>query len=1458
MSLAVESPPEEFGFLPLTVTPVDRGVSRAAALARRFLTFSRWCAAAVVSIGAVDLLGWKLQIVALVRVLPTGAVMSPNTAFCLVLGGISALLLERDGAGWRRTAAVIGGSTMTLVGLATAAQYLLGKDIGLAGILFAGTPRFPGVGTERMSVISTLVLAALGTSIVLCARRVSHRIARGLIALCGLIALIAISGYSPGFYGLDSFGPYERMAFHTAVGFFVLSAGLSFSLAGRGFLAFLAAPGAGGVVVRRLLPVAVVAPTLLMWARGAGQSWGTYGAEYGSAIFTGINAVAFVALIAWVATTLERADAVGRRERDARSRLAEIVESSSDAIISRRIDGVITSWNGGAERLFGYSPSEALNNRLGVHLPPDRESELEDILRRVHAGEKVAHYETVRIRKDGSRVEVSLTVSPVFDASGAIVGASAIARDITERRRADEELRQSERYVRNILDNIAGSVGIFTPEGVFLDGNRARIIRAGVEIEDVIGMEFAEIYAFRDSAASQRQVRDIFRRVKMGERVTEDLHVRIGEGDHVDMSATFVPIRDADGRVITVVGSGFDVTERNRAMEALRETDTRLRMLHRAANIGSWEWDLVSNAVYFSPEWKAQIGFQDSEINDVFEEWSSRIHPEDLEATLAKARASIASSDGQYEAEFRFRHKNGGFRWINAQGQALPNPEGKRVRMLGCHIDVTDRKEAELATRERERILSESQRIAHIGSWIWEISGAIRVSPEIGRIYGVGPEFEWNTASFLGLVEPADRPLVQRWYAGLVEGRNPGEAAFRAKMQDGTGRNIRAHGELVRDPAGMPFAVVGTSQDVTEREGAARALRDSEERYRSIVEQTSAWICTHDLGGTLLSVNRRVAEIIGWDPARIAGGNVRDLLEPGFRDRFEDYVAEVWATGASAGLMTVVSRDGSPRTLEYHAMLRKEGPSETVVQVIALDVTDRVESDRARKKLEARLEHVVSASPATTYLLSVDPLPDPTMRIAWISSNVERLLGYSSTECREPFWWRDRLHPEDREEAIAAGIRTLETTHVVREYRFRHADGSYRWMQDEQRLLKAPSDTPGEIVGSWSDITAHRALEEQLRQAQKMEAVGRLAGGIAHDFNNLLMVVQAAADIIPFHAEDPAAWKHDLQSLTTAAQRGGDLTRQLIAFSRTGVGHKEIVDPASVVSTLAPMIETLLGASVELALDARNRSGTVRMDRSQLEQIVMNLVVNARDAMPSGGRLSIRVEGIRLDADEAAERPGLGEGPYIRITVEDTGTGMSSAVQARLFEPFFTTKELGRGTGLGLATVYGIVESANGEIRVRSEPGNGSCFQVYLPVAEGSVAAPGPAADLGNSTRHLTVLVVEDEATILEMIDAFLTTLGHHVLTASDGHRALALLASESGTIDVLVTDIVLPGPGGRQVAQAALARDPRTRVIFMSGYSDDTTILESIEAGSSEFLQKPFRLEALAGKVLALKRPAA
>jgi PAS domain S-box-containing protein len=523
----------------------------------------------------------------------------------------------------------------------------------------------------------------------------------------------------------------------------------------------------------------------------------------------------------------------------------------------------------------------------------------------------------------------------------------------------------------------------------------------------------------------------------------------------------------------------------------------------------------------------------------------------------------------------------------------------------------------------------------------------------------------------------------------------------------------------------------------------------------------------------------------------------------------------------------------------------RSATGELLVGGIAQEVTEQLQAEQALRESDQRFRELAEA------IREVFWLTDPSKGVMlYISPAYETIWGRSCQALYDsPRDWLDAIHPEDRERVILAATTKQAAGTYDEEYRIVRPDGTVRWIRDQAFPVLNAEGRVVRLAGVAEDVTARRQLEAQLRQTQKMESIGILAGGVAHDFNNWLTVIFGCSEMLAETGSGDAAALELVHDIRHAADQAAGLTRQLLAFSRQQVLEPRIVDLNALVGETEKMLRRLLGEDVVLTTTLNPTVSRVLVDPGHLTQVQLNLAVNARDAMPTGGKLTIETFEIELDEKHVQAHPPAAPGRYVVLAMTDTGSGMTPEVRARIFEPFFTTKGVGRGTGLGLAVVHGIVEQSGGRIEVYTEPGVGTSFQIGLPAVDQrvSVSAPeGAAGDRGSET----ILLVEDEDQVRRVAHRILTRAGYTVLETGDGRQALRMLDEERATVDLLMTDVIMPEMDGRELAEDVQRRYPAVKVLYTSGYTDDAVVRHGILQSEVAFLQKPYALRDLLRKV--------
>jgi PAS domain S-box-containing protein len=628
-----------------------------------------------------------------------------------------------------------------------------------------------------------------------------------------------------------------------------------------------------------------------------------------------------------------------------------------------------------------------------------------------------------------------------------------------------------------------------------------------------------------------------------------------------------------------------------------------------------------------------------------------------------------------------------------------------------------------------------------------------------------------------------------------------------------------------------------------------RQLIEREELFHLISENAADMIAVVDLDGRRIFNSISYQKILGYSPEELQESSGFEQIHPEDRELVKNAAKEARQTGAGTILeYRFRHKNGHWMVLESVASVirNEEGEPEKLV-IVNRDISERKKAQEALSRSEASFRSLVEGAPYGIYRATM------TGQFLEVNPALQRILGYESAQ-----------------ELFKADLATQVFRHTADYQRMNEFLAESRELKDIEMEWKRPNGEPivvrcsghrvdvkdggpGYFEVFAEDVTEKRTLERQLRMAQKMEAIGRLSGGIAHDFNNLLGVIIGYSGVLKKSLDKAQPNYEYATEIEKAGQRAASLTRQLLAFSRQQVLTPSVLSLNSLVSDMEKMLPRLLGEDINVSLSLDGKLGNVKADQSQIEQVIMNLAVNARDAMPSGGKLHIQTANVEVDTAYTRDHPGSKVGSYVMLAIADTGTGMSAETIAHIFEPFFTTKGVGEGTGLGLATVYGVVKQSNGYIWVDSTPGKGSTFQIYLPrnldTEQVSVAKPDVQSREKPKGSEM-ILLVEDAEPLRKLAQAFLESNGFRVLSATSGEAALEIAARHSGLFDLLLTDVVMPGMNGRVLAEQLSMRQPGLKVLFMSGYTDSFIAGHAVLQKGTNLLHKPFTEEIFISKV--------
>jgi PAS domain S-box-containing protein len=941
-----------------------------------------------------------------------------------------------------------------------------------------------------------------------------------------------------------------------------------------------------------------------------------------------------------------------------------------------------------------------------------------------------------------------------------------------------------------------------------------------------------------------------------------------------------------------------------------RRADEKLRRLDQAVE-GSGEIvfmvDTEGVITFINPAFTETYGYSAEEV-------VGKTTPRILKSGQAAAETyqtfwSVLRSKRRYQGEFINKTKDGRLLTVEASASAILNSRGQITGFLGIQRDVTEWKRADEALRKSEASLSAAQRIAHIGNWDWDIvNDRAWWSGEMYRIFGVDPKGPMpSIGESLKLMHPDDRASVEvALNVALHEGK-PYATQYRIVRPDGVERTVHAQGEVERDASGKPTRMVGIVQDITERTRAEERMRILEHRFFLAFNAAPEPMTISRLSNsTYVDVNNAFLQTTGYERKEVIGRSSLALKFWAAPEQRQALLEQLRKGPVRDFEIVFVTKQGAQRWGHLSAeAIDVDG--ERCLLAVTKDVTERKRAEEELRRLNRALRTIsecnqalVRASDESELLkLICEILVDHGgFRMAWVGyvehdeakrvrpvAHAGEELGYLSTlnvtwadeplgrgptgtaiRTERPSIARniggDATFAPWREEALRRGYASSIGLPLIADAKLGalslYSSEVDAFDPDEVELLsELANDLAYGVTALRNRSERERAenvlkkTQEQFLQAQKMEAVGRLAGGVAHDFNNLLTVINGYSDLLLSQSPEGSVERGQLEEIKKAGDRAAALTRQLLAFSRKQVVMPTVLNLNLIVEGMERMLHRVMGEDIQLVVNLSSSLGRVRADAGQIEQIIMNLVVNARDAMPKGGRLSLETTNVELDDGYTRPYASLTPGHYVMLAISDTGCGMDAETQSHIFEPFFTTKGQGKGTGLGLSTAYGIVKQSGGIINVYSEVGRGTTFRVYLQrVDEPMPEGPKPEEKTAPAVGTETILLVEDEPAVRSLAHMALQSKGYSVLVAGEYIEAMTLARQHVGDIHLLLTDVIMPGLNGRELAHLLSALRPTMKVLFISGYTADAIAQHGILDEGVAFLPKPFTPRELLRKV--------
>jgi two-component system, cell cycle sensor histidine kinase and response regulator CckA len=1086
-------------------------------------------------------------------------------------------------------------------------------------------------------------------------------------------------------------------------------------------------------------------------------------------------------------------------------------------------------------------------------------------------------------RPDGGSFSARIDSVAVTDISDARVCRTSIT-DISDLKQAEEKLQDSERLFASFVGHLPSVVVIRDLEGRCLFANAAWEQTFRKSREEWLGKTSEELWPPEVAAKFRQQDRLV---IESGEALQTLGSLRHPDGLHQWISHRF-PIVDQDGQPVMIGINAIDVTEPMAIKARLEQVlDSGPAAIYTCDPGRGFALSYISENTKTLVGWEAREFLADSRF------WLQHVHPEDRPWVCK--RLELPWPEDRQTFEYRFLAQDGAYRWMHDDVRLLRDADGKPVEITGLWMDITDSKRIEEALRVSLRFLELVHNFTDINSllsaFVSEIKNytgcdavGIRVLDADGRIpyqayEGFRQQFYESESPLSTLTDEcmcirvikgeADPRLFFYTSAGSFYVNNT--TRFLATVSDaekGVTRNVcnqEGYESLALIPIRWGDQILGLIHIADRRENmvplelvemlekaalqlgtafervkAEAARRESEAKYRLLVNQIPAVVFKGYQDWSVDFFDRKIEKLTGYPKAEFDSRQLKwcDLVHPEDLDMFRGAFKQALNNDKSyVREYRIRKKDGEIAWIQARGQIFCDVADQVeYVSGVFFDITARKVAETLIQQERQRFFSLLDMLPATVCLVA----PDHTLPFANRQFR-EVFGGPQGRTCHELIHGKPMPCDECNLREILETRKPVEWERTSLEGRIYHV----------YNYPFADIDGSPMILKLGIDITSRKALEAQLLQAQKMEAVGRLAGGVAHDFNNLLMAIMGYSELIrtSLVREDPLYKYSD--DILKATERAASLTQQLLAFSRRQVMQPQVLNLNRVVADLEKMLRRLIGEHIELEIVAGPELGAVKADPGQINQIIMNLAVNARDAMPKGGQLIMTTDNIEFTTSHKCHFEDLPSGRYVRLTVTDTGGGMDGETLDHIFEPFFTTKEVGKGTGLGLPMVYGIVKQNGGCVDVESRPGQGATFKIYLPRIEAAVEAPGARVSLAAKLEGSeTILVVEDEDALRTLLCRFFRLYGYKVLEARHGGEALLTCERHPGPIHLMITDVVMPQMSGKELADRLVPLHPEMTVFFMSGYTDSDLSEYGAPESSQHFIPKPFRPMDLVKKV--------
>ena len=883
------------------------------------------------------------------------------------------------------------------------------------------------------------------------------------------------------------------------------------------------------------------------------------------------------------------------------------------------------------------------------------------------------------------------------------------------------------------------------------------------------------------------------------------------------------------------------------AVEALQESERRFALAMDSVSDAVWDWRVDSGEVYFSPRWYTMLGYEPYEMPQSFETWRNLLHPEDLPRAEGEVMAHLETAR-PFEVEFRMRARDGRWIWVLGRGKVMEaDDQGRAVRMLGTHVDITERKAAEEALRASEAKMRSIFLASPIGIGLVADRVFMEVNDRFCQMLGYAREELVGRPSSEVYPTKEDFEYVGREKYRQIAEFGTGTVETRMQCKDGTIIDVVLSSTPL-DPTDLKAGVTFTCMDITERKRSEVKIRESEERYRLLFERAIDAIFVADPEtGALLDMNRAAERLMGYSRQELVGKH-QSILHP--TEEKETYQRKFRQATLAAGRefheMEVVNRQGQRVPVEISSGGAFNLGGQPVHVGIFRDISVRKQAEQALRDSEAALRKAQQVAKLGGWRF------DPVSRQSEWSEEMFRIFGREPSGQAPRFEeFSEMMPPEDWERLTAALDEALDTgAGYDLELSIKQPDGAISHIRticevetDENGRVTALTGTAQDITAAKRAEAARQELEGRIQQAEKMDALGTLSSGIAHDFNNILAAIMGYSDLAEDDLPEGHPARQDIAEISKAAAKAKHLVRQILTFSRKAEADQRPMSVNRAVRDASAILERTIPKMINLNLDLADDLQTVKADPQQIEQILLNLASNAADAIDGAGTITVTTGNARMERKRCDICGEEFSGTYVMLSVKDTGSGIDPEILPRIFDPFFTTKAVGRGTGLGLSTVYGVLTSHGGHMACETQPGEGTEFRVYLPIIKAGSPTARTASPAADQTLRgdETILMVDDEATMRDIGSKMLERKGYTVLRAASAEEALEIYAQNLDSIDAVVMDLGMPGMGGKAALPEFIKMNPQAKVLIASGYIQYEVTDELKSLGASGMVSKPY-----------------